>query len=653
MQLMINIFVRRQGGATPWLAGGRDAVQSALTLLVRKTSWAGEPIEATTMSATHPPSTIKNALAAFGLQLPPAGSPSPLKAALRRCRHALIGVALLSGAVNLLALTGSLYMLEVYDRVLPSRSVPTLVALTLAVLGLFAFQAFFDLVRSRLLLRVGSALDEALNKRVFRTILRLPLNGGSDRDGLRPMRDLDQIRAFLSGGGPGALLDLPWMPIYVALCFAFHFAIGATVLLGGLALVALTVTAEILTRNQTKATIAASAERSFVAEASRRNAETVQAMGMGDDLAVLWERTTDEHRRIQQQTSAVTGAAAALAKVFRIALQSLVLGVGAYLVIQEEATAGIIIASSVLSSRALAPIDQILAYWKSFGQARESWAYLSRHLTQAVQRPEQLALPAPTSRLKVEAATIGPPGTQRMTAADISFELEAGQGLGIIGPSASGKSSVARLLVGVWQPRRGTVRLDGSALDHWRPADLGRHVGYLPQEVELFSGTVAANIARFRSDSQAEQIIAAAKLARVHDLIQSLPQGYQTQIGDRGSALSAGQRQRIALARALFDNPFLVVLDEPNSNLDAEGEQALTEAIRSVRERGGIAVVVAHRPSALAALDRILVMGEGRMRAFGPSDQILTRTLKPVQSNAPAAPPAFTARAAMGNAIGA
>jgi PrtD family type I secretion system ABC transporter len=351
-------------------------------------------------------------------------------------------------------------------------------------------------------------------------------------------------------------------------------------------------------------------------------------MGMGSDIAGLWNRANADYRVRQERSSEISGTLGAISRILRMTLQSCVLGVGAYLVIQQEATGGIIIASSILTARALAPVDQGIANWKGFVAARQSWVRLS-DLFAAIPEPEaRIALPAPRESLIVDHVSVAPPGVQRLTAADVSFTLKPGQGLGIIGRSASGKSSIARLLVGVWQPIRGTVRLDGSTLDHWSAEALGLHVGYLPQEVELFAGTVAANIARFRSGASAEKIIAAAKAAGVHDLIQSLPDGYQTQIGERGAVLSAGQRQRIALARALYDEPFLVVLDEPNSNLDAEGEQALTDAILATRHRGGIVVVIAHRPSALAAIDHVLVMGEGRVQAYGTKDEIFRHTLR-------------------------
>ncbi len=579
-------------------------------------------------------SSVKDRAGVDDGTVPSEASRSPLAAALADWRGALLAIAVLSGGLNLLTLGSSLYMLEVYDRVLPSRSVPTLVGLTLLIVMLYLFHALFDILRGRLLVRIGGALDEALNGRIFQAMLSAPLRARSVGEGLRPMRDLDQIRAFLSGSGPGALCDLPWIPLYLGLCFLFHSWLGATALLGAIALVALTMLTERLTRQPSQAANEASARRFSLAEEGRRNAETVRAMGMGVEMGAIWKAVGDEHRRHQQRAAEVAGGFTSASRVLRLLLQSLVLGVGAYLVIQQEATAGIIVASSILTSRALAPVDLAIGNWKGFTRARQAWARLTEMFDSAPSPTGALSLPAPTERIAVEAASVSPPGVQRLTAVNVSFVLRAGQGLGVIGHSASGKSSLARMLVGVWEPLTGTVRMDGSSLRHWRPEELGRHVGYLPQEVELFAGSVAANIARFRSDATSEGIIEAAKAAGVHELIQRLPEGYQTQIGERGAALSAGQRQRIALARALYGNPFLVVLDEPNSNLDAAGEQALTDAIFRIRRRGGIVVVIAHRPSALTALDLAMVMAEGRVQAFGPKEDVLSTMLKAVPRSA-------------------
>src|SRR5215207_2850349 len=558
-----------------------------------------------------------------------------LSESVARCWHAFVGVGLMSATINLLYLTGSFFMLEVYDRVLPSRSIPTLIGLCVLALALYAFQGALDLIRGRILVRIGAALDHALSARVFGIVVRLPLHTRNQGDGQQPLRDLDQIRSFLSGAGPAAFFDLPWMPLYVGICFLFHPWIGWAALAGAGLLIALTLLTDGLTRAPAKSTVAHAQTRNVLAEASRRNAEVLQAMGMAGRMNALWAEANAQYMQSQQRTSDVAGGLGALSKVFRMALQSGVLALGAYLVIQQEATAGIIIASSILTARALAPVELAIANWKGFVAARQSWARLKELLARVPAQAPLMALPKPGMALTVESVAAVAPGQQKPLVQDASFALRAGSAVGVIGPSGSGKSSLVRLLVGVWTPARGKVRLDGAALEQWDPEALGRHIGYLPQDVELFAGTVAQNIARFEPAAQAEAIIAAAQAAGVHELILHLPDGYETQIGEGGLALSAGQRQRIALARALYGEPFLVVLDEPNSNLDAEGEHALTQAIVGVRSRGGVVVVVAHRPSALASVDWVLMMAEGRVQAFGPKDEVLSKVLRPV--SAPAA----------------
>lgn len=555
---------------------------------------------------------------------------------LASCRGALIGVAVLSGIINILTLSGSLFMMEVYDRVLPSRSLPTLVGLAMIVAVLFTFQGLFDIARGRILSRIGGSVDDDLSQSVFRLSLQAPLRPRGKEDGQQPIRDLDQVKAFLAGGGPSALFDLPWMPLYLVICFAFHPWIGMTALGGAMFLVVLTILTEVLTRKSSREAMRAGSLRNTFAEAGRRNAEVVRAMGMSGRLSALWGNANARFARYQRQTSDVAGGFGATSKIFRMMLQSAVLGVGAYLVIDDQATGGIMIASSILVSRALAPIDLAIANWKNFVAARQGWARLSEVLNTESRHHKPLRLPAPVTSLQVEYAGGGAPGAQRFSVQDISFQLDAGTGLGIIGPSASGKSSLARLLVGVWPTWRGKVRLDGAALEQWDPEELGAHIGYLPQDVELFAGTIAQNISRFDPQSDPDAILSAAKAADVHDLVLRMPDGYDTQIAEGGSALSAGQRQRIALARALYRDPFLVVLDEPNSNLDGEGEQALAKAIEGVRMRGGIAIVIAHRPSVLASVDKVLVMANGTMEEFGPKEEVLSKVLRPVA--APASP---------------
>ncbi|MFL6930391.1 MAG: type I secretion system permease/ATPase [Xanthobacteraceae bacterium] len=553
-------------------------------------------------------------------------------AAVSACRNAFAAIGLLTGVINVLMLSGSLFMLQVYDRVLPSRSVPTLVALFALVAALFAFQGILDMTRGRLLVRIGAFLDEQLSTRVYDAVVRLPLRVQSRADGLQSVRDLDQLRSFLSGTGPAALCDLPWMPLYLGLCFVFHVWIGITALAGAVILVALTLATEMLTRAPAKAAVTHGQSRMAIAEASRRNAEVLKAMGMISRLSAIWASANAKYMHHQQHGSDVAGGLAAASRVLRMLLQSAVLAVGAYLTINQEATGGIIIASSILVARALAPVELAIANWKGFVSARQSWRRLSDILAVLQQGQEPMTLPRPKQSLSVENLSIAPPGQQKIVVQDATFALKAGQAVGVIGPSASGKSSLARAMVGVWQPVRGKVRLDGAALEQWSSEALGPHVGYVPQDVELFEGTVAENIARFEPNPDPAAIIAAAQAAGVHDLVLRLPEGYEKPIGEAGMALSAGQRQRIALARALYHDPFLIVLDEPNSNLDAEGDEALTHAIMAARQRGAIVVVIAHRPVALHAVDLVLAMANGTIRAFGPKEEVLRNVLQPART---------------------
>jgi PrtD family type I secretion system ABC transporter len=560
---------------------------------------------------------------------------SELGDALRACRSAFIGVGVMSCMINLLYLTGSIFMLEIYDRVLPSRSIPTLVGLVILAGGLYIAQGALDLIRGRILVRIGTSLDEALNARVFETVVRLPLMVGGRNEGLQPLRDLDNVRSFLSSMGPGAFFDLPWLPFYLAICFAFHVMIGLTALVGAIILVTLTVATEFMSREPAREAMGLAARRNDLAATSRRNAEVLVAMGMSGRLTKRWSAANEKYLAGNQHASDVAGGLGAIAKVMRMTLQSAVLAVGAYLVIHQEATAGIIIAGSILSARALAPVDLAIAHWKSFVAARQSWHRLNRLLESLPAQSAPTQLQDPSKRLSVEGVSIVPPGDQRVIVQDVTFALEAGNGLGVIGPSGSGKSSLVRALVGVWQPVRGKVRLDGAALDQWSSDALGRHLGYLPQDVELFAGSVAQNICRFDPEAGSAAIIAAAKEAGVHEMIIKMRDGYDTQIGAQGTALSAGQAQRVALARALYGDPFLIVLDEPNSNLDTEGDEALTRAVRSARERGAIVVVVAHRPIGIEAVDQLLVLRDGRMQAFGPKDQVLGQVLQRVAPPSP------------------
>ncbi len=547
-----------------------------------------------------------------------------------------LGLALVSGVVNVLALTSPLFMLQVYDRVLASGSVQTLIGLALLALGLFAFQCMLDIIRARVLMRIGERFDLRFSKRVHDAVTRLPLISRVSGDGLQPLRDLDNVRGFVSGSGPTAFFDLPWMPFYLGICFLFHFWIGVTALAGAILLVSLTLFTNIFTQQPVREATAENMVRNRLLEASRRNAEVIQAMGMGARLGSRWQGANQAYLLANRKAGDVAGGLGTVSRTFRIVLQSAILAVGALLVIEQKATGGIMIASSIMMGRALAPVDLAIANWRSFIAARQSWGRLKALLGQVPALPETLPLPAPERELRVEHVVVAPPGERKPTVTGINFQLAAGSALGVIGPSGSGKSTLSRILTGAWSPIAGQVRLDGATFDQWDREALGQHIGYLPQGVELFEGTIAQNISRFSNDADAEAVISAAKVAGAHELILRFEKGYETDIGEAGSALSAGQRQRIGLARALYREPFLVVLDEPNANLDADGEAAVIRAIASIRERKGIAIVVAHRPSAIAATDYVLMMEEGRMRAFGPRDDVLSKVLKPAAPTAKA-----------------
>jgi ATP-binding cassette subfamily C protein len=571
----------------------------------------------------------------------PQRTPSqPLAAAVvGPLRRAIVGIGLISSVVNLLALTAPLFMLQVYDRVLASRSLSTLVGLAILAALLYVVQYALDVIRSRVLLRIGEHFDHQFSERVHEAVVRLPLETRMPGDGLQPLRDLDNVRGFLSSQGPSAIFDLPWMPFYLAICFIFHFWIGMTALIGAIVLVALTLLTNALSRGPVRDTVTHGMVRHALMEAARRNAEVVRAMGMGKRVAARWRKANADYLAANRKAGDVAGGLGGISKALRIMLQSAVLGVGAWLVIEQEASGGVMIASSVIMGRALAPVDLAIASWKPFLMARQSWARLKELLERMPKEGEVMPLPRPQHHIRAENLSIVPPGEKKTIVAGVSFAVPAGSALGIIGPSGSGKSTLARVMVGAWSPAGGRMRIDGASFDQWDRESLGRHIGYLPQGVELFDGTIAENIARFEASPDADAIVAAAKAAGVHDLIVRLDKGYETPIGEGGSALSAGQRQRIGLARALYNDPFLVVLDEPNANLDAEGEAAVINAIALVRQRKGIAAVIAHRPSALGAVDLVLMMDSGRPKAFGPRDEVLARVLRVHGSGNNAGPP--------------
>jgi ATP-binding cassette subfamily C protein len=546
------------------------------------------------------------------------------------CVPGLLGVGLFSAVINVLALTGSIYMLQVYDRVLPSQSVPTLVGFTIGMLGLYSIYGLLDFIRLRLLVRLGNRLHRTLQHKAFTISLSLPLSAGRDAVRVQPLRDLDQLRGFLSGAGPTVIFDAPWIPFYLVVIYLLHPALGMLATAGAIVVVLLTFVAEALGRGSAARASETLLSQHILADSGRRNAEVIQAMGLSVRLGRRWSEIMREYLAHQERLSDVVGATGSLSRALRMALQSSILGLGAYLVIGGEASPGVIIASSILLGRSLAPVDAAIANWRGFVAFRQSYSKLAATLAAFGDQGERMELPRPAASLAAEDLTIAPPGQQKPTVAGINFDLSAGAGMAIIGPSGSGKTTLARALVGVWNPLRGTVRLDGASLDQWNVDHLGAHVGYLPQDVELFDGTVADNISRFGGKDYAKAVLAAARAAGADRMIMRLPDGFQTRVGEGGAALSAGQRQLIGLARALFGDPFLVVLDEPNSNLDVDGDAALAGAILAVRRRGGIVIVVAHRPSALANIDQVLVMSNGTLHSFGPREEVLANVIRSV-----------------------
>jgi ATP-binding cassette subfamily C protein len=551
---------------------------------------------------------------------------------LRRYLGILLGVGVFTGILNILALAGSFYMLQIYDRVLPSRSIQTLIGLSLLLLGLYLIYGLLDVIRLRVMNRVSVKIDNDLRSDVFAALYQLPLRGPTEGEGLAPIRALDQIRAFLTGLGPTAIFDVFWAPVYIAAVYVLHPLLGIVALFGAIGLVIVTLLTELLSARPLREMAESGSLRLAFGEATRRNAEVIRAMGLGGHLLAHWNDINRRHLANHLRVSDAVSAFGALSKVMRVMLQSAVLGVGAYLVIEGQVTAGTIIAASIIAARALAPIEISIAHWRGFVAARQGYLSLKRMFGNL--DPDDggiVNLLTPRHTLSVRHLAVAAPGFAVPIVEDINFELNSGDGLGIIGPSASGKSTLARALVGAWQPLGGSeraVRLDGAALDQWAPEILGRHIGYLPQDIDLFSGTIAENISRFDPAATDEGIIAAATVAGVHEMIVHLEHGYQTEIGEGGRILSGGQRQRIALARALYGNPFLVVLDEPNSNLDTKGDNSLTKAIMSVRLRGGIVVVIAHRASALTAVDKIMIISEGHLECLGPKEEVLRRLVK-------------------------
>src|SRR6202171_2127587 len=573
-----------------------------------------------------------------------AASDDPVTLGLHESARRMVGIAVFSGVINVLMLSGSLYMLQVYDRVIPSRNVATLLGLSLMVLFAYLVQGYFDALRARMLCRVATLFDAGLQQSIHTALATLPLRGVKPLLMQQPLRDLDQVRGFMSSMGPTAFLDMPWIPIFLVALFLFHPAIGMTALLGTAAIIAMTLLTERMSRGAAKAAMDSSAQRQVLADATQRNAEVIRALGMTDRFTARWSRSNERYLRENIRATDVYANLGSGAKVLRYVLQSGMLGLGAYLVVADKASGGIMIASSIMMGRALAPVEVALSTWKQLIAARLSIKRL-REICKATAAPvvPPVVLPRPSRELSVQNLAITAPAGEKTIVSNVSFSLKAGMGLALLGASASGKTALSKALVGIWPAKQGVVRLDGAALDQWRNEDLGRYVGYLPQDVGLFDGTVAENICRFEEQATSDAILKAAQIAGVHEIILRLPDGYATRIGEGGMALSAGQRQRVVLARAIFGDPFLVVLDEPNANLDAEGEAALTRAIQILRHNNSIVIVISHRPSALAALNMAMILYEGKAIAFGPSEEIFARVRTANGQTAPAKQPAAVA----------
>jgi len=547
---------------------------------------------------------------------------SELGAALQLSRDAFLAAGVFSFVINILMLAGPLFMLQVYDRVMTSGSVPTLVALTALTAGVYGIIGILEFVRSRVIVRVGLEVDARISKRVFDASLKRSVNGKGEGSALR---ELDTLRQFIASQGPLTFFDAPWTPIYLLVIFLLHWTLGLAATIGAGVLLMIAWLSESRSREPLLHAGKTAARSIEIAETGQRNAETITAMGMTSAYRAHWQTSNVETLSWQLLAADRLGGMSAASKSLRLLLQSLMLAIGAALALQGLISAGAIVAGTIIFGRALAPVEQAIGHWRQFLKARESYGRLDQLLNEVPEPARKTALPVPKGVLDVKQLRVAAPASRQLILAQINFRVEPGQMLAIIGPSASGKSSLVRALVGLWPPFSGSITLDGARLDQWNAEDLGQHIGYLPQSVELFAGTIRENIARFQVNATDEEIVSAAKQAHAHDLILALPKGYDTQLGASATYLSGGQRQRIALARALFRDPPLVVLDEPNANLDRVGDVALSAAIDGMRARGQTVVLVSHRVQAIGKADLIVYLETGLQRAFGPRDEVLQR----------------------------
>ncbi|MCQ0090458.1 type I secretion system permease/ATPase [Roseovarius sp. M141] len=554
--------------------------------------------------------------------------PDELHAARRKGQVLLFWTFVFSVFVNLLMLTGPLYMLQVYDRVLASRSVETLVGLSVLVTGLFALMALLDYARGRLLARVGARFQSFLDKRVFTATLHRRTSPQDEAKSDAALRDLDGVQTLFASPVLLAIMDMPWTPLFIFAIFLFHPMLGWLAVAGGIVIVLLTAMNHLMTAHKVRLAQMANQDSHRFADAARAGNEVLLTQGLQGVMTTRWvQRRTDALSK-SIAANDWTGSFASLTKAFRLFLQSAMLGAGAYFVLQGEVTAGAMIAGSILLGRALAPIEQAMGQWPVLQRGRAGWKSLGQYLATAIPEKQRTALPTPPARLDVKGLTVVPPGGSAPTLRNISFKLQPGQALGVIGSSGSGKSTLARALLGYWPPAAGEVRLGGATLEQYDPDRLGQHIGYLPQSVTLFAGTVTENIARMALKPDDEAVIAAARKARAHDIITGLPNGYDTVLAGTDNQLSGGQRQRVALARALYGDPVLLILDEPNSALDADGSDALNHAVRQIKADNKSVIIMTHRPMAIAECDLLMVIENGIMAAFGPRDEVMKKMLK-------------------------
>jgi PrtD family type I secretion system ABC transporter len=555
-----------------------------------------------------------------------------LRDALRASRGVFWHAGGFSLFVNLLMLTGPLYMLQVYDRVLASQSIPTLVALTLLVLVLYGTLGILEWARSGLFSVAASRFEGALGTRAASAAMALSL-ADPGRASDRPVRDLRQLRRFIASPVSGALFDAPFSPLFLLVLFMLHPLFGLWAIFGAVVLIAAALINERTSASLTKESEELERASTLRSAEMVRNAEVLKALGMGDAVRQRWHRTFDGGDTAFAKSARILTGFTSGTKAFRLFLQSAILGIGAWLAINGEATPGAMIAASILMGRAIAPLEQLVGQWRNVAGARESWASLKQALSRAPAPLPQMPLPPIRGDVRAENLFAGPPGSKTAVLKGLTFQLSPGDVLGVLGPSAAGKSSLARVLTGAWPALSGHVRLDGADITTLPSETLGPQIGYLPQQADLLSGTVRDNIGRFRDDASPEAIITAAQAAGCHEMILRLPSGYDTDIGLGGAYLSAGQRQRIGLARALFGNPNLIILDEPNSNLDGPGEQALQSAIAAAKARGATVIIIAHRPNAIVHCTKLMVIDDGKIREFGPADEVLAKVLPKPAAN--------------------